>query len=99
MLSFIVSACQTTEHTSSVGEKSITVSPLATTVIGNSENTTIQNTQLRTVVVQRPLESSQQVLKVLRVTDGSGCPDRDPISYGVFLRSETSGGDLVCYYN
>ena len=42
---------------------------------------------------------SIQALSVLRVTDGLGCPARDPSSFGVFLQSERQGNVLVCYYD
>lgn len=42
---------------------------------------------------------AQQTLSVLRITDGTGCPTRDPSSFGVFLKSERQATALVCYYD
>lgn len=86
-----LAACQTTT------EPKTQVAPDATTVIENSERTTINNNETRTVVVPQPTQPD--TLSVIKVTDGSGCPERDPASYGVFLRSESSDGALLCYYD
>lgn len=45
------------------------------------------------------VEPTQQTLSVLRIVDGSGCPTRDPKSFGVFLKSERQGSTLLCYYD
>lgn len=41
----------------------------------------------------------QATLSVLRISDGAGCPKRDPVSFGVFLRSEREDEVLICYYD
>ena len=52
----------------------------------------------RTINVVRP-EEPTEALSVLRIVDGTGCPNRDPATYGVFLRSERDGTAIICYYN
>ena len=86
-----LAACQTTTVSKAP------VAPDATTVIENSEQTTINNNQSRTVLVTQPPQP--KTLSVIKVVDGSGCPERDPATYGVFLRSESSDRALLCYYN
>ena len=87
----LLSACQTTTGPQAAS------APSASTVIENSEQTTINNTEVRTVVVSS--KPQPETLSVLKITDGSGCPDRDPATYGVFLRSKPSDGALLCYYD
>lgn len=41
----------------------------------------------------------QKTLSVLQISDGKGCPSRDPNSYGVFLKSERAQNGLFCYYD
>ena len=62
-----------------------------------------QSQQPQVVVVQEkktvtPVQPPQ-TLSILQVTDGQGCPRRDPSTYGVFLRSERNDKGLLCYYD
>lgn len=55
--------------------------------------------QVQVNVVAPKTKPAQQALSVLRIVDGNGCPDRDPNSFGVFLKSERQGQVLICYYD
>lgn len=55
-------------------------------------------TEVREVVVTTPLTHTE-TLSVMKITDGTGCPERDPATYGVFLRSESGEGAILCYYD
>jgi hypothetical protein len=93
-VAFTLSACQTTTS-------EITSPPprYAATNIEKSDQTTINNnTFVRTVVVTEKAPK-KNTLSVLKITDGSGCPARDPSTYGVFLRSEKSSDAVLCYYD
>ena len=76
-------------------------------ISGCAEPTVQNNVQMNViappVVQQKPQAPKQsvavQVLSIIRVTDGLGCPKRDPNSFGVFLKSEQQGAVLICYYD
>ena len=65
---------------------------------------TSQSSPEPTVIVVRPKVVSPEVkpveaLSILRVADGSGCPSRDPATYGVLAKTERDGVQIICYYN
>jgi hypothetical protein len=59
---------------------------------------TVSN-QVQVNVVAPKTKPASQTLSVLRIVDGDGCPDRDPKSFGVFLKSERQAEVLICYYD
>lgn len=76
----------------------------ATAVISGCQATTQSAPEPTVIVFEGPTVVSPEVepieaLSILRVADGSGCPSRDAATYGVFLKSERVGAEIICYYN
>jgi hypothetical protein len=76
----------------------------ATAALSGCQATTQSAPEPTVIVFEGPTVVSPEVkpveaLSILRVADGSGCPNRDPATYGVFLKSERDGAQIICYYN
>lgn len=76
----------------------------ATAAVSGCQATSQSSPEPTVIVFEGPTVVSPEVkpveaLSILRVADGSGCPNRDPATYGVLAKTERDGVQIVCYYN
>jgi hypothetical protein len=68
--------------------------------INNPDNVAIKKQPTSSTKIAKNPTSSFDYLSKLNLSTGP-CPDRDPATYGVLLKSRTkiSNDNIVCYYN